>query len=108
LSLIEKAEAEIDEDQAKQLTQKMKKNQFDYNDFLASTQQMKKMGGMSGILGMLPGMGALGGKGLKISDETDKRSREADGTNGSNDLFYDAGRTRESGFNESFQKAQDC
>ena len=52
LSLIEKAEAEIDEDQAKQLTQKM-----------------KKMGGMSGILGMLPGMGALGGKGLKISDE---------------------------------------
>ena len=56
LSLIEKAEAEIDEDQAKQLTQKMKKNQFDYNDFLASTQQMKKMGGMSGILGMLPGM----------------------------------------------------
>ena len=54
LSLIEKAEAEIDEDQAKQLTQKMKKNQFDYNDFLASTQQMKKMGGMSGILGMLP------------------------------------------------------
>ena len=69
LSLIEKAEAEIDEDQAKQLTQKMKKNQFDYNDFLASTQQMKKMGGMSGILGMLPGMGALGGKGLKISDE---------------------------------------
>ena len=69
LSLIEKAEAEIDENQAKQLTQKMKKNQFDYNDFLASTQQMKKMGGMSGILGMLPGMGALGGKGLKISDE---------------------------------------
>lgn len=55
LSLIEKAEAEIDENQAKQLTQKMKKNQFDYNDFLASTQQMKKMGGMSGILGMLPG-----------------------------------------------------
>ena len=52
LSLIEKAEAEIDENQAKQLTQKMKKNQFDYNDFLASTQQMKKMGGMSSIFSL--------------------------------------------------------
>ena len=65
LSLIEKAEAEIDEDQAKQLTQKMKKNQFDYNDFLASTQQMKKMGGMSGILGHASGNGSTWRQGIK-------------------------------------------
>ena len=72
LTLIEKAEAEIDAEKAMQVGQKMKKNQFDYNDFLVSTQQMKNMGGFSGILGMLPGMGALGGlggKNLKITDE---------------------------------------
>ena len=72
LTLIEKAEAEIDAEKAMQVGQKMKKNQFDYNDFLVSTQQMKNMGGFSGVLGMLPGLGALGGMGgknMKISDE---------------------------------------
>lgn len=72
LTLIEKAEAEIDAEKAIQVGQKMKKNQFDYNDFLVSTQQMKNMGGFSGVLGMLPGLGALGGMGgrnMKISDE---------------------------------------
>ena len=72
LTLIEKAEAQIDEDEAKKLTQKMKKNQFDYNDFLASTQQMKNLGGLSSLMSMLPGMGGMGGmgrKGMKISDE---------------------------------------
>ncbi len=72
LTLIEKAEAEIDEEKAKQIGQKMKKNQFDYNDFLESTQQMKNLGGLSGLMGMLPGMGALGGfgnKNMKITDE---------------------------------------
>ena len=69
-TLIEKAEAEIDEDQGKTADSEDEEElSLTYNDFLASTQQMKKMGGMSGILGMLPGMGALGGKGLKISDE---------------------------------------
>lgn len=72
LTLIEKAEAEIDEEKAKQIGQKMKKNQFDYNDFLESTKQMKNLGGLSGLMGMLPGMGALGGlggKNMKITDE---------------------------------------
>ena len=71
LTLIEKAEAEIDEEKARQIGQKMKKNQFDYNDFLESTQQMKNMGGLTGLMGMLPGMGALGGLGgkMKITDE---------------------------------------
>lgn len=69
LSLIEKAEAQIDEEKAKQIGQKMKKNQFDYNDYLESTKQMKNLGGLSGLMGMLPGMGALGGKNMKITDE---------------------------------------
>ncbi len=69
LTLIEKAEAEIDEEKAKQIGQKMKKNQFDYNDFLESTKQMKNLGGVSGIMGMLPGLGGLGGRNMKITDE---------------------------------------
>ncbi len=69
LSLIEKAEAEIDEEKAKQIGQKMKKNQFDYDDFLESTKQMRNLGGVSGIMGMLPGLGALGGRNMKITDE---------------------------------------
>ncbi len=69
LSLIEKAEAEIDEEKAKQIGQKMKKNQFDYDDFLESTKQMRNLGGVSGIMGMLPGLGGLGGRNMKITDE---------------------------------------
>ena len=72
LTLIEKAEAQIDEEKAKQMSQKLKKAQFDYEDFLESTQQMKNMGGLSNIMNMLPGMGGMGGmgkKGLQIDDE---------------------------------------
>ncbi len=57
LSLIEKAEAAIDEDKAKNLAKKMKKAEFDFNDYLDSMAQMKKMGGLSSIMGMMPGMG---------------------------------------------------
>lgn len=57
LSLIEKAQEEIDEEKAKDLGRKMRKAEFDYNDYLESMKQMKKIGGLSGILGMLPGMG---------------------------------------------------
>ena len=57
LSLIEKAEAEMDEEKAAQLAKKIKKAEFDFNDFLEQMQQMKKMGGLSSILSMLPGMG---------------------------------------------------
>ena len=72
LTLIEKAEAQIDEEKAKQMSHKLKKAQFDYEDFLESTQQMKNMGGLSSIMNMLPGMGGMGGmgkKGLQIDDE---------------------------------------
>lgn len=57
LSLIEKAEAEMDEEKAAQMAKKIKKAEFDFNDFLDQMQQMKKMGGLSSILSMLPGMG---------------------------------------------------
>ena len=57
-SLIEKAAAEVDEEQAKELSQKLRKAEFDYNDFLSQMQQIKKMGGMGSILSMMPGMGS--------------------------------------------------
>ncbi len=57
MTLIEKAEAQIDQDKAAELTKKFKNNEFDFNDFLDQMQQMKKMGGLSSILSMLPGMG---------------------------------------------------
>ena len=62
LSLIEKAGAELDEEKAKKMADKMKKAQFDFEDYLDSMEQMRKMGGLSSIMGMLPGMGNLGGK----------------------------------------------
>ena len=55
-SLIEKAAAEVDEEQ--ELSQKLRKAEFDYNDFLTQMQQIKKMGGMGSILSMMPGMGS--------------------------------------------------
>ena len=57
-SLIEKATAEVDEEQARELSQKLRKAEFDYNDFLTQMQQIKKMGGMGSILSMMPGMGS--------------------------------------------------
>ena len=57
LTLIEKAEAEIDQDKAKEMERKFRKAEFDFNDFLEQMQQMKKMGGIQSILSMLPGMG---------------------------------------------------
>ena len=57
-SLIEKAAAEVDEEQAKELSQKLRKAEFDYNDFLTQMQQIKKMGGMGSILSMVPGVGS--------------------------------------------------
>lgn len=58
LSLIEKAESAIDEEQALKMTEKMKKASFDFNDFLEQMEQMKKMGGLSSLLSMIPGMGS--------------------------------------------------
>lgn len=59
LSLIEKAEFEVSEEKAKEMSQKLRKADFDFNDFLDQMNQVKKMGGMNSILSMMPGMGQL-------------------------------------------------
>ena len=69
LSLIEKAEAEVDKEKAKELSQKLRKAEFDYNDFLDQMHQIKKMGGMASIMSMMPGMGQMGNLDL---DENEK------------------------------------
>lgn len=68
LTLIEKAQQDIDEEQAKRIEQKMRKNEFDFEMYLESMSQMKKMGGISGILGMMPGMGMGNGKMPEIDE----------------------------------------
>jgi signal recognition particle subunit SRP54 len=59
LSLIEKAEQQVDEKEALDLQEKLKKDQFTLEDFLTQMKQVRKMGPLSGLLGMLPGMGAM-------------------------------------------------
>ncbi len=59
LSLIEKAQAEFDQQEALKLERKLRKNTFDLDDFLVQLRQMKKLGSLEQILGMLPGMGQL-------------------------------------------------
>lgn len=59
LSLVEKAQSVFDEKEAARLQQKLKKNQFDLEDFLAQMQQIRKMGSMESIMGMIPGMGKM-------------------------------------------------
>ncbi|MEJ2589434.1 MAG: signal recognition particle protein [Deltaproteobacteria bacterium] len=59
LSLIEKAQEQFDEREAKKLEKRIKKSQFDFEDFQAQLRQMKKMGSLEEILGMIPGMGQL-------------------------------------------------
>ena len=59
LSLIEKAEQQVDEKEAEELQEKMRRDQFGLDDFLKQLKQVRKMGPLSGIIGMLPGMGAM-------------------------------------------------
>ena len=68
LSLIEKAETAIDEEEALKLAEKMKKNQFNLTDFLSQLAQIKKMGPMDQLLGMLPGMNNNAMKNIKVDD----------------------------------------
>ena len=58
MSLIEKAEAALDQDQAAEMQIKFKKMEFDFNDYLTSMEQMNKMGGIGSVLNMLPGVGS--------------------------------------------------
>ena len=75
LTLIEKAEAEMDMDKAKELEKKMHKAEFDFNDFLEQMQQMKKMGGLTSLISMLPGANQL--QGLDMIDDDALKPFEA-------------------------------
>ena len=69
VSLVEKAQEQYDEEQAKRLQKKIRKNQFDFNDFLSQLAQIRKMGNIKDLLGMIPGMG----KQLKDIDVDDEQ-----------------------------------
>ena len=75
VSLVEKAQEQFDEKEARKLQKKIMKNQFDLNDFLGQLQQIKKMGNVKDLMGMMPGMGkAL--KGVDIPDDAFKTLRQ--------------------------------
>src|SRR5947207_5015218 len=67
MSLIEKVEKETDEDKAKELERKMRKQEFTFDDFLDQLQQVRRMGPVSGLLKMIPGLGSQL-SGMKIDD----------------------------------------
>lgn len=71
LSLIEKAQENLNEERAKEMEKKLRKATFGFDDYIESMNQMKKMGGMSSILKMLPGMG--GSQLSQIEDQIDER-----------------------------------
>jgi signal recognition particle subunit SRP54 len=70
-SLVEKAQAQFDEEQAKKLEKKIRKNQFDFEDFKQQLEQIKKMGNLKDLMGMIPGMGKAM-KDIEISDDSFK------------------------------------
>lgn len=67
VSLVEKAQEQFDEAEARKIEKKIKQNKFDFNDFLAQVQQIKKMGDINQLMGMIPGMGKLT-KDVQIDD----------------------------------------
>ena len=70
-TLVEKAQAQFDEEQAKKLEKKIRKNQFDFQDFYDQLQQIKKMGNLKDLMGMIPGVGKAV-KDIDISDDSFK------------------------------------
>ncbi|MFN4007218.1 MAG: signal recognition particle protein [Chitinophagaceae bacterium] len=70
-SLVEKAQRQYDEEQAKKLEKKIRKNQFDFQDFYDQLQQIKKMGNLKDLMGMIPGVGKAI-KDIDISDDAFK------------------------------------
>ena len=71
VSLVERAQQNFDEDEARRLNKKIRKNQFDFEDFLSQLQQIKKMGNIRDLMGMIPGM-SKAMKGLDIDDDSFK------------------------------------
>ena len=57
VSLVERAQEQYDEKEAQRLQRRIQKNQFDFNDFLAQIQQIKKMGNLKDLASMIPGVG---------------------------------------------------
>ncbi|MBO7445376.1 MAG: signal recognition particle protein [Bacteroidales bacterium] len=70
-SFVEKAQAQFDEEEAAKLQKKLAKNQFDFNDFMAQIQQIKKMGNLKDLMTMIPGMGKMV-KDMDIDDDAFK------------------------------------
>ena len=77
MSLIEKAQANLDEEKAKEMEQKFRKNSFGFDDYLESMNQMKNMGGLSSVLSMLPGVGSQIKDLDSMVDEKDMARKEA-------------------------------
>ena len=77
MSLIEKAQQNIDEDKAREMEQKIKKATFGFDDYLESMNQMKNMGGISSVLNMLPGLGNKAKDIEGMIDEKDMARKEA-------------------------------
>lgn len=77
MSLIEKAQANLDEEKAKEMEQKFRKNSFGFDDYLESMNQMKNMGGLSSVLNMIPGMGSQIKDIDSMVDEKDMARKEA-------------------------------
>lgn len=71
VSLVERAQQQFDEAEAAKLQKKIRKNQFDFSDFLNQLQQIKKMGNLKDLMGMIPGMGKMV-KDIDISDDAFK------------------------------------
>ena len=70
-TLVEKAQAQFDEEQARKLEKKIRKNQFDFEDFKQQLEQIKKMGNLKDLMGMIPGVGKAI-KDVDISDDAFK------------------------------------
>jgi signal recognition particle subunit SRP54 len=68
LSFIEKAEKQFDEDEAKELERKLRRNEFTLEDFLSQLKQIRRMGPLTSLLGMLPGFSGQQMKGLKVDE----------------------------------------
>jgi len=71
VSLVERAQEQFDEEQARRINKKIAKNQFGYDDFLSQIQQVKKMGNMKDLMGMIPGVGKMT-QGMDIDDSAFK------------------------------------
>lgn len=71
VGLVEKAQQTFDEEEARRLNAKLRKNQFDFNDFLLQLEQIKKMGNLKDLMGMIPGVGKAM-KGVDVNDDSFK------------------------------------